>query len=293
MWCSVAKLLLAPSTMSLVHHINMHWEYRVQKHEVSWQWLGQDVYADPELTTSAPSTLTPGNTYYAVLRFKNTGTVPLKRDSPLALATSNPMGRTSSFQTADWLSQNRVARIKENVVNHGQDGTFVFTIRAPHTSTAGWHREYFRPVIDGVGWLQDYGVYYDFYVDAVRRDWTPVSQQLFTDETQATQAPSTLTANQRYYVVLTVKNTGNTAWPTHTTKIGTINPRDHSSVLYTNGWIAPNRITENTNEVKAGDTYRYKFWITTSNDAAQKDSFGLVIDGVAWLPDRSLTIPSP
>jgi hypothetical protein len=45
----------------------------------------------------------------------------------------------------------------ESVVAPGTTGTFTFQIRAP--STPGTYAIHLRPVIDGVTWLEDYGVF--------------------------------------------------------------------------------------------------------------------------------------
>ena len=58
---------------------------------------------------------------------------------------------TDTVQTTDYVGQ-------------GQTAWFVIQVKAP--TTTGSYRIHLRPVIDGVSWLEDYGVYFDLTVVA-------------------------------------------------------------------------------------------------------------------------------
>jgi hypothetical protein len=57
----------------------------------------------------------------------------------------------------NWLYPNRVAAQSEATVVPGGAGTFTFQVRAP--STPGLYAIHLRPVIDGVWWMEDEGVF--------------------------------------------------------------------------------------------------------------------------------------
>jgi hypothetical protein len=57
----------------------------------------------------------------------------------------------------NWLSANRPAHQSESAVAPGAIGTFTFQVRAP--SEPGTYQIYVRPVIDGVTWMEDDGVF--------------------------------------------------------------------------------------------------------------------------------------
>ena len=63
----------------------------------------------------------------------------------------------------NWLSANRVASQTEATVVPGGVGTFTFQVRAP--MTPGLYAIHLRPVIDGVTWMEDEGVF--LYVSVV------------------------------------------------------------------------------------------------------------------------------
>jgi len=56
----------------------------------------------------------------------------------------------------------RFATTAEQFVPVGDVGTFNMRLRAP--VIPGVHRVYMRPVIDGVSWLEDEGIYLEIHV---------------------------------------------------------------------------------------------------------------------------------
>ena len=268
----------------------VYWDMNVRRNEYNWQWLGQGIYTDDSMRTSAPQKLLPDTRYYLTLNIKNTGTTPLRKDSTLALGTSTPLDRVSSFADSTWLGKNRAARIYEDVIQPGQTGSFRFWIKTPSPSNDLQTREYFRPVVDGVAWLNDYGVYYDLAVTRYYFDWSPQSQALYTDDTAST-AVTTAQANQRYYSIVTVKNTGTATWDPSRVRLGTASPNDRTSRIYDSSWLGQNRITANVTTVKPGETARYGFWIQIpSTGIPPAEYFNLVAENITWLPDKNFSL---
>jgi hypothetical protein len=72
------------------------------------------------------------------------------------LGTTNPRDRSSiMFNAADWLFPHRATAVDQATVASGQDGTFTFVVRAPEVSTATVTDEYFSPVHDSLGWMEN------------------------------------------------------------------------------------------------------------------------------------------
>jgi glucose/arabinose dehydrogenase len=105
-------------------------------------------------------TLDPGQTSAPLtITFRNSGTktwVKGVAGSQVNLGI-NGDDRTQSFLNAGWPSPDRVAGQNEGSVGPGQTATFTFQLRAP--SAAGTYQLHLRPVIDGVTWMEDEGVF--------------------------------------------------------------------------------------------------------------------------------------
>ena len=106
-------------------------------------------------------TLAPGATTSVTLRFKNTGTAQWVRGVAGKQANLGINGDSKTFATlgmaVNWLSADRVATTQEAIVAPGGTGTFTFTVRAP--ASTGEYRLPLRPVVDGVQWMADQGVF--------------------------------------------------------------------------------------------------------------------------------------
>jgi len=113
-------------------------------------WMSQSAY--PTLgpgQISAPLTIT----------FQNTGTETwtrgtLGQEARLAVNLDNAMWAPLGV---NWMSANRVAAQTEASVVPGATASFTFQVRAP--STPGVYAINLRPVIDGVVWMEDQGVF--------------------------------------------------------------------------------------------------------------------------------------
>lgn len=106
----------------------------------------------------------PGETVGWVVAFTNTGTTGWSADAgnPLHVGTAHPEDAPSILANAQWLSPNRPGQQTTPYVGPGQIGWFRLELTAP--AQAGTYRLYVRPVIDGVTWLEDSGVYVDLVV---------------------------------------------------------------------------------------------------------------------------------
>ncbi len=127
----------------------------------------------PSTTTVAPSfhssfvdqsaypSLVPGTSTRLTIRFTNSGTASWVRGVAGQQANLGLNGDTTAFAALGmndgWLSANRLATTTEATVGPGQIGTFTFNVRAP--VAPGSYRLPLRPVIDGVTWMEDQGVF--------------------------------------------------------------------------------------------------------------------------------------
>lgn len=106
-------------------------------------------------------TLAPGTSTSVTVRFKNTGTATWLRGVAGKQANLGINGDSQSFaalgMSVNWLSADRVATTQEASVAPGAVGTFTFSVRAPLQT--GEYRIPLRPVVDGVQWMTDEGVF--------------------------------------------------------------------------------------------------------------------------------------
>ncbi len=107
----------------------------------------------------------PGDTATLWVEIKNTGNTVWKSDglNAVKLGTARSLDRSSVFQDSSWLSKNRVVTASSIEVAPGAVGRFEFTIKAPNK--IGKYTEYFRPVAEGITWLNDSGLHWNFAVE--------------------------------------------------------------------------------------------------------------------------------
>jgi hypothetical protein len=259
----------------------------------NWQPDAQNAYTDQTKSTNADlGTFIAGRSRaYLTLRVKNNGVATWYKNS-VNLATSGPKDRSSPFYDPSWLSPSRPATLVENSVAPGDYGTFEFWVNAP--AAAGNYREYFNLVTEGVTWMNDMGLYYQFAVAPQRYTWSPASQNVYTDQTKSTAADLTyLRAGQRLYLVVRATNTGNVPWNKSSVNIGTSQPRDRVSPFRDAAWYTSNRpatLVENT--VDPGETGTFEFWVTVpSQPGAYREYYNLVAEGITWMIDNGLYFP--
>jgi hypothetical protein len=133
-------------------------------------WYGQSGYP----------TLCPGQVSRAVVAYYNSGSIGWYSgfDTAAFLGTWNPEPRqdqasiiggdgTHGSPNTRWNAYNRPATVPINgrygaYVGPGQVAWFQFTVKAPQNP--GTYRLYIRPLIEGVQWMEDYGVYWQVTV---------------------------------------------------------------------------------------------------------------------------------
>src|SRR5213594_40946 len=123
---------------------------------------------------SADPVVYPGAFTTLVVALRNTGSRGWYRgvtEQQATLGTSDPPDIERPELALDWLSANRLATTITDYVGPGEVGWFEFTVRAP--SAGGDYLLALRPVVDGVGWLEDDGIFFTLHVPSTipgRRD---------------------------------------------------------------------------------------------------------------------------
>jgi hypothetical protein len=128
-------------------------------------WFGQSGYP----------TLCPGQTSRAVVAFYNSGSLgwAIAPYEYAALGTWGPspgqdqpsiLGGDGTRGTPNtrFAGYNRPAAMPAGYIGPGQVASFQFVVKAP--STPGTYRFYLRPLIEGVQWMEDYGVFWQITV---------------------------------------------------------------------------------------------------------------------------------
>ena len=119
------------------------------------KWSGQT--ADPEVD--------PGEIATLVVALENTGYRGWYRgvgEQQVNLGTNEPQDAEFPELAMGWLSANRPATTTTAYVGPGEIGWFEFALRAP--TSAGDYRFALRPVLDGVRWLEDDGIFFTLHV---------------------------------------------------------------------------------------------------------------------------------
>ncbi|MBI2448289.1 S8 family serine peptidase [Candidatus Microgenomates bacterium] len=133
--------------------IGIYWQINIATPSYHAQYIRQSPY--PIIDRNSVKTFW--------VEYKNTGSATWT-NSIVKLGTSDPQDRKSSFYTtgnSGWLGNNRV-KLEQDSVAPGEIGRFTFTAKAPNT--IGVYYEYFRPVADGITWMEDWGVYWKIIV---------------------------------------------------------------------------------------------------------------------------------
>ena len=263
----------------------------------SSSYVSEGAYTDSSKTSSVElGSLSPGQPVFFSIQLKNTGDTIWYNSGPypLDLGTSHPLNRGSAFYSSAWLGQNRPARLKESTVSPGQIGTFETTYTAP--GAGGSYQEYLQPVAENITWLNDLGLYLPAVVNN-NYTWSFTSQQAYTDSTMSTSVDtSRLSPGQRFYFVVTAKNTGNTVWYNngpYPLGLGTSHPQNRTSLIYDSSWLSTNRPTHLSEaSLTPGSTGHFGAYYTAPNQSGTyKEYFQPVSDGVTWLNDLGLYIP--
>jgi len=229
--------------------------------------------------------LQPASTAQATLFFRNTGTKTWTRDvagSQVALGVNgDSTAFSASGMNVGWPSANRVAVQNEASVGPGGVGSFTFMVKAPNS--AGTVRIPLRPVIDGVAWLEDQGVFLPVttVIDYHSR-W--VSESAF---------PTLRVGQVSDPLSIVFRNTGSQAWIR-----GTMGQEARLAVNQDNAqwaglgvnWLSANRVapqTESTVVPGAVGTFTFQVRAPTT-PGLYAIHLRPVIDAVTWMEDEGV-----
>ncbi|MBA3541478.1 MAG: phosphodiester glycosidase family protein [Deltaproteobacteria bacterium] len=111
----------------------------------------------------------------------------------------------------------------------------------------------------------------------------------------AMDAPLELTSGEEGVVWLELENTGDVAWTSGITRVGTQDPQDRESAFFkAENWIAPNRPTPPDMTSAPGSVGRFT-WAMVAPEVTETttfdETFQLVQEGVAWFgPKQTMSI---
>lgn len=251
-------------------------------------WLGQSSY--PSLNINEVSG--------AWLEVRNTGNIAWVSDPILSnargqiyLGTDRPLDRTSGMRDSTWLSANRAGRMVPSVVRPGEIARFNFNFRP---SSGGQFREYFRPVVEHVSWLNDLGIYWD--VNVTGSGGVSTNPVAYSAQLNSQSQTLILNRGQSGTLTVTVTNNGSSTWSVGQTngevKIGTAGPRDRTSVFKSSSWLSSNRVMSVPTNVPPGGSASLTFSVTAPNTPGNyAETFQLVSEYITWFgPTFSWTL---
>jgi uncharacterized protein YkwD len=234
---------------------------------------------------SAWPTLAPGTSATLTVKFQNTGTATWQKGVTGKQANLGLNGDTLTFASLGmndgWLSANRLATTVEATVAPGQTATFTFNVRAP--STPGTYRLPLRPVIDGVTWMEDQGVFMVIVSSSSYHSrW--VSQSPYpTLQVGQTSAPLTITFT----------NTGASPWVKgilgQEARLG-INLDDVTWAALGVNWPFASRVAvQSEATVAPGQNATFTFQVTApATPGLYAIHLRPVIDGTTWMEDQGV-----
>lgn len=285
---------------SWMNDTGMYWQLEVKPPTFIWQYGGQNTYADAAKTKPINSKLLAPNTnYYLVLKARNLGNADWKNSGshPVNLGTNKPTDRLSSFCNGTWINCTRPTSANEASVAPGETATFEFQITTPGQIKD--YNEYFRPVVEGVGWMNDQGVYWPIGVKPPTYAWQYQSQTLYSDSSRTTKIDGkNIANNSTFYARLKARNTGNVIWSNigpNPVRLGTSSPNDHSSSFCDTSWDVCNRAaTLQESSVAPGEIGTFDFTFKapySTNNFTAIERFNLLSEGKMWMNDLGLYFP--
>ena len=230
-------------------------------------------------------TLVAGTSTSLTVKFQNTGTATWQKGVAGQQANLGLNGDTLTFANLGmndgWLSGNRLATTTEATVGPGQTGTFTFNVRAP--MTPGTYRLPLRPVIDGVTWMEDSGVF-----------MVIVSTSSYHSKWLSQSPYPTLRAGQTSGVLtVSYTNTGSSTWVKgvigQEARLG-INLDDSTWAALGVNWVYTNRVAAQTEAtVATGQTGTFTFQVKApATPGVYSIHLRPVIDGTTWMEDQGV-----
>ena len=227
----------------------------------------------------------PASTSQATLLFRNTGTKTWTKGVAGSQVALGVNGDSASFSTlgmnVGWPSANRVAVQNEASVGPGALASFTFALKAP--LSAGTVRIPLRPVIDGVAWLEDQGVFVPVttVVDYHSR-W--VSESAF---------PTLRVGQVSGPLSIAFRNAGSQAWIRGT--LGqearlAVNQDDAQWAALGVNWLSANRVAPQTEAtVTPGGVGTFTFQVRAPvTPGLYAIHLRPVIDAVSWMEDEGV-----
>jgi len=234
--------------------------------------------------TAVPA-MQPAATQSVTLRFRNSGTKTWTRGvvgSQVALGVTGDSTTYSAMgMNAGWPSANRLAIQNESSVPPGGIASFTFAVKAPFS--AGVVSLPVRPVIDGVAWLDDQGVY------------VPVVTIVNYHSRWLTQSPyPTLRAGQvSGQLSISFLNTGGQTWTRgllgQEARLG-VNRDNETWAGLGVGWPSANRVAfQSEASVPPGSVGTFLFQVRAPmTPGLYAINLRPVIDGVTWMEDQGV-----
>lgn len=283
------------------------------------QWVTQMITSnsDPNNLTGQTSGeyMLPGQKLNVKVMIKNTGELPWDAagPNPTRLGSTRPQDRASPFATGgdgsipvseNWPDYRRPSGIDgryeagsqtvvaDSQITTGETAVFSFTITAPQQG--GEYYEYYNPLVEGVTWMPDLGIWLKLRVLPTGYHYQYVTQ---------TQTDTSIGSGERdITATLQIRNIGRESWPVGSTvRLGTDNPRDYNSSLYTgsapDAWVSPSRLSSIdrnvTNGAKSsvdpGEIAEFKMRLVVQPDMAPGNYQLFVqplVEGLTWFPEQ-------
>lgn len=140
-----------------------------------------------------------GEDFVGWVKLKNTGNITWRKsgENTVVLATDHEQDRESPFIQA---SPTRMGYLQEEEVEPGEIGTFTIRLKAPEES--GYYKEYFTPIVEGVTYMADTGMYFE----------TTVYGDLYEAELVSTSMAKQWMKGSKYLVLIKLRNLGKETW---------------------------------------------------------------------------------
>lgn len=272
-------------------------------------------YSAEFVEQSATATAASGEDRSVHVDYKNVGLNPWSNtgSNPVRLGTSHPRDHASPFYNASWPYQNRPGTFSGRVesdgsvtatdtIQPGETARFSFTMTTPPRFGSATLREYFRPLVEGVTWLEDYSKYIE----------TNVPDRFYRGQVTAkTDPPAVVQPGEANAVTADVKNVGTATWRNDTLypmRLGTLHPKDHASPFYHTSWPYQNRpgtfagkvdggSVTSTTAIAPGETGRWSFQLKApSKGGTYTEHFSSLVEFFGWQRNLELnwtqTVPS-
>lgn len=259
----------------------------------SMQWTGQSPYP----------TLKVGSTGELWVEVKNTGNTTwisnevasVEGWGQMKIGTDRGLDRHSVLRANTWLGNNRASYMTPDIVAPNEVARFTFDIYA---SQLGAFKEYFRPVVEHVTWLNDLGIYWEVNVEPVNGVTTTTNPDeidlnsghyqasLYNQSSNVTLSPGDTTT-----VSVTLTNIGSATWLAQgfgenrkgEIRIGAYDPSDRNSIFHNVSWINNNRIINSGATITPGGRLTSVFTVTAPNEpGTYTESFRLVSEFITW-----------